>query len=132
MREFLRIIGYGILTWLIPFLISVPLYSHNGELLIDQDLFKSIMIVSGSVIGAILIIRFFRTQSCCFFRAGCILGIVWLLVNWILDILILIPLGGYSFRSYFLQIGLRYLVIPVMTIMAGIVAGQAFAAVRAE
>ncbi|MFH0968699.1 MAG: hypothetical protein V1862_13550 [Methanobacteriota archaeon] len=124
MRNLLRIIGYGILTWLIPFLVSIPFYSREGVILIDQTLFKSIMIVTGSVVGAFCIIRYFRDQTSRFARVGCILGFSWLLINWVLDIVILIPLGGYDLSTYFSQIGLRYFIIPVMTIMAGIVADQ--------
>ncbi|PKL59605.1 MAG: hypothetical protein CVV33_06960 [Methanomicrobiales archaeon HGW-Methanomicrobiales-4] len=124
MRNILRIIGYGILTWLIPFLVSIPFYSREGDILIDQNFFKSIMIVTGSIIGAFLIIRYFKTLTNRFVRAGYTLGLTWLLINWALDIVILIPLGGYDLQTYFYQIGLRYLIIPVMTIMVGIVADQ--------
>jgi len=49
----------GFLTWLVPFLVSVPFYAGNGKLLIDFALFKSLMVITGSVTAGILIVWFF-------------------------------------------------------------------------
>ncbi len=124
MRDSVRVLLYGILTWLIPFLLAIPFYSDGG-LLIDQQLFKSIMIVIGSLTGAFLIVHLFSVMSWEYLTAGYVTAVVWLLINWALDILILIPLSGLDLISYTSQIGLRYLLIPVMTIMAGVVADHA-------
>jgi len=124
MRDNVRILLYGVLTWLIPFLLSIPFYSGGG-LQIDQQLFKSIMIVAGALTGAVLIIHLFSVMTLEYQAAGYIAGVAWLLINWGLDIVILIPLSGLDLMSYAFQIGLRYLVIPVMTIMAGVVAEHA-------
>ncbi|HWQ63598.1 MAG TPA: hypothetical protein VN429_04210 [Methanospirillum sp.] len=124
MRDSVRILLYGVLTWLIPFLLSIPFYSGGG-LQIDQQLFKSIMIVAGALTGAALIIHLFSVMTLEYQAAGYIAGVAWLLINWGLDIVILIPLSGFDLMSYAFQIGLRYLVIPVMTIMAGVVAEHA-------
>ncbi|PWR72722.1 hypothetical protein [Methanospirillum lacunae] len=124
MRDNVRILLYGFLTWLIPFLLSIPFYSGGG-LQIDQQLFKSIMIVAGALTGAALIIHLFSVMTMEYQTAGYVTGVAWLLINWGLDIVILIPLSGLDFISYTFQIGLRYLVIPVMTIMAGVVAEHA-------
>ncbi len=51
---------YGFLVWLVPFATAIPFYSRDGELVIDVFLFKSIMIVVGSLIGAFLLVRYFR------------------------------------------------------------------------
>jgi hypothetical protein len=53
----------GVLSWLVPFLAAVPFYGRNGTLAIDLTLFKSIMIVVGSVTAAILIVWFFMSVS---------------------------------------------------------------------
>lgn len=125
MREIIRIIIYGFLTWLIPFLVAIPFYTPDGILLINQQIFKSIMIVTGSVVGAVLIVHLFKTIKGNYRYVGYGAGIVWLLMNWVLDILILVPLSGTDIPSYFGDIGLRYLVIPVMTIMAAEIAQHA-------
>ncbi len=116
---------YGILTWLIPFLIALPFYSPQGDLLIDPDVFKSMMILTGSIVGALLMIRLFGTIRSGYVRYGMMAGLIWLCINWALDAIILIPMSGMDFGSYVTQIGLRYLMIPVMTIMAGYAASGA-------
>jgi hypothetical protein len=125
MRDSVRIIFYGFFTWLIPFLVSIPFYSQAGVLLVDQQFFKSIMIIVGSLTGGVLIVTLFQKMSIGYLTAGYIVGVCWLMINWALDLLILIPMSNLDITSYFLQIGLRYLMIPVMSIMAGMVAYHA-------
>jgi len=57
-------------------------------------------------------------------REAIVTGIVWLLANWILDLIVLVGLLGMALLDYAAQIGLRYLVIPAMVIAAGIVADE--------
>ena len=109
-----KLFGYGILTWLIPFAVSIPLYSQ-----IDVFLFKSIMIVVGAVTGAALLVLWFRDVHGNYLREGATAGIVWLAVNGALDIAILLPLSGDSPMTWFTDIGLRHLVIPIMAVGFG-------------
>jgi hypothetical protein len=125
MERVIKIIAFGFLTWLIPFLVAIPFYSPNGTILIDQSLFKSIMIITGGITGAFLVIRSFKGIWKDFIRFGCLIGVVWLLINWVLDFIILLPLNGMDISTYFSQIGIRYLMIPIMSIMAGYVAKNA-------
>ena len=125
MNRILLVILYGCIVWLVPFLIAIPLYSPDGTLLIDGQVFKSIMIVIGAVTGAFLLVRLYRGISTGFIREGFIIGGLWLLINWILDLIILLPLSGMNPVEYFGQIGLRYLMIPVMSVMAGYIAYNA-------
>lgn len=117
-----RLIG-AFLTWLIPFVCAIPFYGPNG-LMIDQQLFKSIMIVVGSITAAILIIWCFRPVEKNFTHEAIVTGIVWLLANLILDLIVLVGLLGMALPDYATQIGLRYLVIPAMVIAAGVVAEE--------
>jgi len=80
------------------------------------------MIVSGGCVGAYLLIRLFQNMRGQYIQEGCIIGVIWILINWALDIIILVPMSGMSLNSYFGQIGLRYLMIPIMSIMAGYIA----------
>jgi uncharacterized membrane protein YpjA len=93
----------------------------TGELSIDIYLFKSIMIIIGGVAAAIFIIVYFNEVSSDFVKESIILGVSWLVINLILDLLILIPMSKMTLGDYFVQIGIRYLVIPVMCIMVGLV-----------
>jgi hypothetical protein len=117
-----RLIG-AFLTWLIPFAAAVPFYGPGG-LMIDQQFFKSIMIVVGSITAAILIVWCFRPVENNFTHEAIVTGLVWLLANWILDLIVLVGLLGMTLPDYATQIGLRYLVIPAMVIAAGIVADE--------
>lgn len=119
MKRYTRIISFGVLVWLIPFIVAIPFYSPTGEILIDQGLFKSLMILLGSGTGAICIILFFRKITEDYFKAGLVIGFTWLIINWGLDYLILLPLSGMEITAYLNQIGVRYLSILIMTGMAG-------------
>lgn len=45
--------------------------------------------------------------------------IVWLVINWILDLVVLVPMAKMAIGIYFAHIGLRYLMIPTMSISMG-------------
>ena len=124
MKKQLRNLLYGFLSWLIPFLSAFFFYSREGELVVDIFLFKTIMIIVGAISGAFLIVRYFKRINDGYLKEGIVIGITWLFINLILDLLILIPMSGMAYGEYFTQIGLRYLVIPVMSIMVGQVASN--------
>ena len=121
MNKYLRIILFGLLTWLIPFVSAFFFYTREGRLSIDIFLFKSIMIVVGSISGAILLVSYFRKINSSYFKEGVTVGFIWLGINILLDLLVLIPMSGMPIADYFTQIGLRYLVIPAMSIAMGTV-----------
>ncbi|MBA2841036.1 hypothetical protein HNP87_001585 [Methanococcus maripaludis] len=110
---------FGLLTWLIPFLLSFLFYSENEGLLIDIFLFKSIMIVLSGLVGVSLLILYFKDIKKDYLIEGIFVGVFWLIINLILDILILIPMSGMTYLTYFSQIGLRYLIIPTISISMG-------------
>jgi hypothetical protein len=120
MNKYLRSILYGVIAWLIPFIVAVFFYSRDGKLTVDVFLFKSVMIVLGCFSASFLIVSYFKGISEAYVREGITIGVVWLSISLLLDFLILIPMSGISVTEYFMQIGLRYLVIPVMTIMVGV------------
>jgi len=124
MDKKLKIGLFGLLTWLIPFVVSFLFYSKEGELSIDIFLFKSIMIVVGSITGASLLVIYFKRIEKNYLSEGILVGLVWFLMNVILDLIVLVPMSGMDRGTYVAQIGLRYLVIPVMSIAMGIVASK--------
>lgn len=117
-KKYLKNVLFGILAWLIPFVASFFFYSKEG-LVIDIFLFKSIMIVTGSISASVLLIVYFRKISKDYLKEGIITGIVWFCINILLDLAILIPMSGMYLQDYFMQIGIRYLVIPAMCITVG-------------
>lgn len=119
MNKYLRNVLYGCLAWLIPFAASFLFYTKEGKLTIDVFLFKSIMIVVGSISAAYLLISYFKKIHADFFREGIVAGVVWFAVSILLDLLILIPMSGMTIPDYFAQIGLRYIAIPAMCVAVG-------------
>ena len=124
MDKNLRIFFYGFLVWLIPFLVSWPLYSPKGEPLYDLQVIKSFLIVVGSLVGALLALRYFRKTEKDFAKEGAILGFSWLVINSVLDIIVLVYLlKGMDLSAWAGQIGIRYLVMPIITIAMGVAMG---------
>jgi uncharacterized membrane protein YpjA len=119
MKRILKIVGFGFLTWLIPFVVSCFLYSREGEPLINIFLIKTIMIVLFSILGALLLVIYFHRVNTGYLKEGIIVGIVWLVINWVLDLVVLVPMAKMGIGTYFAQIGLRYLMIPTMSIAIG-------------
>ena len=119
MKKYQRNILYGFLAWLIPFVASFLFYTGEGELSIDIFLFKSIMIVVGTFSAAILLVSYFKNINADYLKEGVIIGLTWLAISILLDLLVLIPMSGMSIADYFAQIGIRYLAIPAMCIAVG-------------
>ena len=120
MNKHSRNLLYGFLAWLIPFVASIFFFTKDGGLSIDIFFFKTIMIIVGSISGAILLISYFKKINIGYLKEGIYIGITWFVINILLDLLVLIPMTGMAISDYFLQIGLRYLVMPVMSIMVGV------------
>jgi uncharacterized membrane protein YpjA len=112
----LRKIGYGLLVWVVPFVSAIPLL---GLMQSDPIFFKTLMIVVGGLIAAICTVLYFNKVEKDYLKEGIGLGIVWLIVNWLLDFAALLPLSKMPYLQYFKEIGLRYLVMPAMTVPIG-------------
>lgn len=121
----LLLLFFGLLSWLVPFAVSVPLYSPAGEPLYDIFLVKSILIVVGGTTGALLLVVYFRRITENHLAEGVVAGTVWLIINWALDLVVLVPMSGMGIADYFAQIGLRYLLIPVIAVAIGAAAANA-------
>uniref|UniRef100_A9A707 Uncharacterized protein n=1 Tax=Methanococcus maripaludis (strain C6 / ATCC BAA-1332) TaxID=444158 RepID=A9A707_METM6 len=118
--KYLKCGFFGLLTWLVPFLLSFLFYSESEGLLINIFLFKSIMIVVSGLVGVSLLVLYFKDIKKDYLIEGIFVGVSWLIINLILDILILIPMSGMAYLDYFSQIGLRYLIIPTISIAMGV------------
>ena len=119
MRKYFKIALYGFLAWLVPFVSAFFFYTREGKLSIDIFLFKTIMIVVGSLTGAILLVSYFKKVNENYLREGILVGVIWFCLNILLDLLVLVPMSKMPIPDYFAQIGLRYLVMPAMSIAVG-------------
>lgn len=120
MNKLLKVLSYGFLLWLVPFIAAVPFVGADGNYTIPEKFFKSIMVVTGSACGVILSVSYFSAVKNNFFGEGVVIGVIWLAINLGLD---LAMVWGGIFKmtpiQYFTDIGLRYLSIPIYTIGMG-------------
>ncbi len=125
MNKYAKMILFGFLLWLIPFLMGFLFFDPQGNLIISETFFKSIMVVIGSLVGVILAVTYFKRIREKYLKEGIILGIVWLIINWAID-LIMVFEGFFpmTVSKYFTDIGLRYLSMPIYTIGLGYVLKQ--------
>lgn len=125
MNKYLKIGLFGLLTWLIPFVVGFLFYSPKGQLVINALVFKAIMIVVGSITGAVLLVVYFGKIDKNYLSEGIITGAAWFALNILLDLLILVPMSKMVVGTYFAQIGGQYLTIPTISIAMGLVAKTA-------
>ena len=114
-----RLIGLGVLSWLIPFAVSFMFFKPGGELLVPYATFKSSIMAVGVLSGSYLLFQFFKAVDAEFVKYGVLVGIIWLLLNLLLDILILVPMMKSTLSEYFTTIGLGYISIPAVSIAMG-------------
>ena len=60
MNKYAKMVLYGFILWLVPFITGFLFVDISGNFLIPETFFKSIMIVEGNLIGVILAVRYFR------------------------------------------------------------------------
>ncbi len=111
-----RNIFLGFLSWLFPFVVSFLFYKPGGELVVAYPTFKSIIMVVGVITGCYLLYQYFKNVTDDFIKHGVIVGIVWFVINIILDTVVLIPIMKTSFAEYFMSIGISYFAIPTISI----------------
>lgn len=118
-----RVILLGLTSWALPFALSFLFFDQTGKVTIPLPLFKSLMVVIGGGIGiGLLVLAFRRVQPILW--SGLVIGFYWLAMNLILDLLVLLPMSGMGFADYVYDIGLRYLLLPIMATAMGVVAQQ--------
>jgi hypothetical protein len=117
----LRLIVLGFITWLVPFIAAFGFYDRTGNLNVSYGLFKCVMIVVSSLTGMWMLIYHMDFVHKNFVREGLITGISWLVINYLLDLVILVPMSGMSIGQYFMTIGLGYLQIPVVCLAVGMI-----------
>ncbi|MBP2652993.1 MAG: hypothetical protein H6Q73_562 [Firmicutes bacterium] len=122
MKKYFKISFLGILSWLIPLIVSLFFYSQDGKLSIDSYLFKSLMIVVGGVCGASLLVYYFKTIKSRYISEGIVIGLIWLVINVVFDLITIVPMSKMTIVDYCYQIGLRYLLIPIMSVSMGYIA----------
>ena len=118
MNKNLKILGFGILLWLIPFLVSIIIFPIRED---NRPLFESIMPVILTITVFILSILYFKNIERKFLKEGISIGILWFIISIIIDLILFLPETEMQMTliNYFMDIGLTYLIILVTPIAFG-------------
>ncbi|MCJ7776749.1 MAG: hypothetical protein MUP16_00295 [Sedimentisphaerales bacterium] len=113
MKFLTKILLYGFLVWAVPFVTSVLIFPLKSS---NRALWESIMpnvIAITTVVFAVLYLR--RLQKN-FLRDAISAGVIWLGVSLTLDLLLFMegPMK-MTFIDYMSDIGLTYVMVPVIT-----------------
>ena len=117
MSRYWKLVLYGILIWLIPFVVSVLIFPFHET---ERPLFESIMPVVVTLCAAVFGVLYLRRTTGVFLREGIVIGLAWLVISLLID-LPLFSAGPMAMplAEYVKDIGLTYLIIPVVTISLG-------------
>ena len=112
---------FGFLTWLLPFAASFLFYDPSrGGIAAGNEAFKSFMVVLSTLVGTLLLVKYFDAVKKDFVKEGLVVGAVWAVMNWIIDFVVLVPIMDVGAQAYFMSIGLRYLMIPIIAAGMGL------------
>lgn len=119
-NKIFKIIIFGLIVWLIPTLVTL-LISYLNELYLF-DVISAIAIAVTVIVFAYL---YFKDIQSHFIKEGVIIGIVWLLISLILDIiLIFLGITKLSLNEYAIYVAPLYIIIPAITIGFGLYKDQ--------
>ncbi len=106
------VFGLGALMWLLPFVIAFLVFPFRES---ARPLFESVMAVAVSGMAVLLGLRYIRGGIGR--GQGLVLGGVWLMMSMLIDAPLML-LGGpmqMTPGQYFMDIGLTYAAIPLIT-----------------
>ncbi len=107
-------IGLGLLVWLIPFGVAFAAFPLKEGW---RSLFESIMPVTVAAVVTPLALLYFRRTGRWNLREGACLGLLWWAMSMAIDLpLMLPPPISYALAEYFADIGLTYLMMPIITL----------------
>ncbi len=114
MKRNTKIILYGFLLWFIVFIISIAIYPLHES---SRPFFESIMPVAITGFTIVFSILYFKDIRENLIKEGVMVGIIWLAINIIFDLFLFMegPMK-MSPADYLMDIGLTYLIIPIITI----------------
>jgi hypothetical protein len=104
-------------VWAVPFFVSMIIYPlHDTE----RPLFESIMPVAVAFSASVCAVLYIKNIEMDFLKEGFYLGLLWFVVCVVIDLL-LFSWGPIkmNFTDYIKDIGITYLMIPVITSTMG-------------
>lgn len=106
MRATGRRLGFAIVLWAILYVAAVPLLPLQAS---DLAAFKAAMAMLGSLLGGAFAGFYFLSIERDYLREAIVTAITWIVVNWLLDVVALLPFTKQSLPQYFMEIGIEYL-----------------------
>lgn len=124
----LRAIVYGLGIWAFVFAVALVAFPLRGN---ERPLFESIMPVALVLATTLASISYFKNVKERFVTIGFCLGLIWVSVNLLVDLLLFLPPSPMqmSFPDYLKDIGVTYLLIPVITTGFGFARSQSVSSV---
>jgi hypothetical protein len=114
-KNILKIIVFGFIVWLIPTIVTYITSFTSGLYLFD--------VVSALSIAITVIVFayiYFKDVDSHLVREGLIIGVVWLLISIVLDIvLVLLGITKLTLTQYAVYVAPIYIIIPAVTIGFG-------------
>jgi len=116
MNKFIKIGLFGFLIWILPFMVSFLIFGFHEDY---RPLFESIMAVTVTLVIVIFSILYFTKPDKGYLKEGIIIGIIWMMICLFIDLIIMVLLESpmqMPIGDYMMDIGVTYLIIPVITI----------------
>ncbi len=100
-----KIVEFGVVMWLIPFIVSLLIYPLKVSF---NPLFESIMPVVIALTVVILVAAYFKDLNTNFLKEGIIIGVSWFFISILLDLILFMPSSPMqmTFTNYMMDIGL--------------------------
>lgn len=116
MKLFLKRLGFGFITWVVPYVASIPLLPVMQSAPLT---FKAIMVLIGGLTAGIVIAMYFRSIEKDYFRESLYVAATWILLNWFLDFVALLPFTQQTLPRYFSEIGIEYIGLMAWVVAVG-------------
>lgn len=117
MKSFKRAALYGFLLWLIPFAVSCFIFPLKQS---GSPLFETIMPIVVVASGVVFVNLYFIRVGQAYLREALAVGVFWMIISLLLDLSLFMwgPMK-MSFVTYMTDIGLAYLIFPILTVGVG-------------
>lgn len=118
-ENYLKLFGFGFILWLVPFLISFLFYTPEGKIVTSVEFFNSVMSVTVALVTVVLLLNYMKSFTVNYSKEAIKAGAAWLIVCVLMDLVLLVPLAKMNLVTYTINVGLGYLVIPIIAVFAG-------------
>ena len=114
MKSWGRVLGLGLVVWVAPFVVAFLAFPFRES---ARPLFESIMAVAVTATAVLFGLSYLKRLDGGFVREGLLLGLIWFAMCVLIDAPLMLFSGPMkmSFGTYMADIGLSYVIVPVVT-----------------